>query len=765
MARPAHHTEEGVRELVAASPDALLLFTRVGDPGAAAGFALTELNSQAEQFLGCPRDRAIGVTLETLLPDAPAGLVDTCRTVLQTGEPHEEDAELTDGAGVSRSVRRRVARVGTGVAITICDLTEVRRTEASLRESEERFRRIVEDATDGIYRIDPRGIFLYANPVVSRVLGVAGESVVGRLYLDFVRPDHRMEAIELYSRQIRDRIPLTYWEFPALRADGREVWIGQNVQVELEGDEVTALFAVARDVTARRATEEALRESEARHRFLAEHSTDMLVRVDRNGRLTYVSPVCRALLGYEPEEMIGRGIDAVCHPDDLAAAREAHARVAATGGVETGTVRMRRKDGTEVPFEITRQGIVEPDTREVSGIFAIARDITERRRLEEELRHAQKMEAVGQLAGGVAHDFNNLLTAIRGFSDVLFESIRPDDPRRADVLEICKATDRAATLTRQLLAFSRRQVLRPEPLSLNTIAADLARILARLLGERITVRTQFDPALGTVMADPGQLEQVLLNLALNARDAMSERGGVLTIETADVVVDADRDRHRAPGRYAALRVSDEGHGMSPEVRERLFEPFFTTKQRGKGTGLGLSMAYGIVTQSGGFITVDSAPGQGATFTIHLPVADRQPDRTRQTPPRVHPVTSGTGTILVAEDSDGVLALAERILVQAGYTVLTARDGAEALEISRGYAGTIDLLLTDVMMPYMNGGELARVFSVERPDAAVALMSGYVDEAALRRTLDDPDVPILHKPFSATTLLERVRAILVTDERA
>jgi two-component system, cell cycle sensor histidine kinase and response regulator CckA len=749
---------------IAASLDAFFLLEAVRDAtGAIADFRLVELNRRGEVLLGRSREALIGRPLTELLQRVrESRLLDRAIGVVETGVSLVEELWVR-GSGVEAEwIQHQIVKLDDGLAVTTRDITEQKRVEASLRASEERYRLLVESATDGIYRIDPRGIFTYANPVASRVLGMGEDTIVGRTYLDFVRPDYRMDAIEMYTRQIRDRVPVTYWEFPALRTDGREVWVGQNVQVEERDGRVVALIAVARDITAHRAMEEALRESEERYRFVAEHSHDMLARLSLDGRFLYVSAVCDALLGFSAAELTGRRFEELCDADDVPALRAVHERLVARGGVETTTVRMRGRDNREVWFETTHQTIVDDATRAVTGFLTVSRDVSERRRLEEDLRHVQKMEAVGQLAGGVAHDFNNLLTAIRGFSDVLFQSIRADDPRRADVLEICKATDRAATLTRQLLAFSRRQVMRPEPLDLNVVVTDLARILQRLLGEGITVAPLLGERLPIVRADPGQMEQVLLNLALNARDAMGERGGTLTIETAVEEVPAATDARHAPGRYAVLRVTDTGTGMTPDVRARLFEPFFTTKARGRGTGLGLSMVYGIVTQSGGFITVDSAPGQGACFAIHLPAAAAAAagEPAHPSVPRSRVVTRGSGTILIAEDSEGVLVLAQRILRDAGYTVLAARDGIEALEVARHHSGEIDLLLTDVMMPRMNGGELARAFAAERPDAVIAIMSGYMDENALRRTLDDPEMPILQKPFSASTLVERIRTLLV-----
>jgi PAS domain S-box-containing protein len=608
--------------------------------GAVTDFELVELNEPGEALLGQPRAKLEGRRLTAIVPRAAeAGFLARCLGVLETGEPYVGEVRVRDSAVDARWVLQQVVRVDDGLALTVRDISDRKAVEESLRASEERYRLLVETATDAIYRIDPRGIFTYANPVAGRVLGVGEGGLVGRSYLDFVRPDHRAEGTALYSRQIATRVPVTYWEFPALRADGREVWVGQNVQIE-----------------------------------------------ERDGLVT--------------------------------------------------------------------------------GLSAVARDITDRRRLEEDLRHVQKMEAVGQLAGGVAHDFNNLLTAIRGYSDVLLQSLAADDARRADVLEISNATDRAAVLTRQLLTFSRRQVMQLESLSLNTVVSDLARTLDRMLGPTITVQTTLDQDLAIVRADPGQMEQVLLNLALNARDAMAPAGGTLRIETATVEVAAAPDVRHAPGRYAVLRVSDTGSGMTSEVRDRMFEPFFTTKARGRGTGLGLAMVYGIVTQCGGFITVDSSPGKGAVLALHLPAAAAvRVEPALPAVARVRPAGKGQGTILVAEDSEGVLTLTERVLREQGYTVLTAHDGVEALDVSRAHPGDIDLLLTDVMMPRMNGGELARAFAAERPGAVVAIMSGYMDEDSLRRTLDNRDTPVLQKPFAASTLVSRVHEILFSQSAA
>jgi two-component system cell cycle sensor histidine kinase/response regulator CckA len=746
---------------IAASLDAFFLCETVRDAaGTIRDFKIVELNERGELFLGRERVDLLGQLVCDILPSIRQhGFLDQLIHVVESGESLEDELEVIDEQRERRWVRHQVVRVEDGVAITSRDITARKQVQESLAASEARFRHLVESASDGIYRIDTHGIFTYANPVASRLLGFTDDQsgIVGRLYLDFVRRDYHKQGIELYKRQVAERIPVTYWEFPAIAVDGRELWIGQNVHIEQRNGSVTSLFAVARDITERKNAELALRESEERHRFLAENSTDMLSRQAPNGTVFYASPVCMTLLGYPAEQIVGTSVFNYCHPDDLEAVRAASARLLGHEGIETMTYRVRRHDGRFVWFESTSQAVRDPKTGLVAEVLSVSRDVTERRHLEEELRQAQKMDAVGQLAGGVAHDFNNLLTAIRGFSDLLARSIEPGDPRRRDVAEIMKATERAAALTRQLLAFSKRQVLRLEPLSVNVIVDDMTKIIRRLLGDAIQVETVLEPSVWTVRADPGQLEQVLLNLALNARDAMTA-GGSLGIVTRNAeVLPTPGDAVIAPGRYVVIEVKDSGSGMTDETRARVFEPFFTTKDPNGRPGLGLATVYGIIMQSGGHISVASSLGEGTTFTIHLPAAANETNgssRTGSPTPR-----SSTGNvILIAEDNEGVRALTVRLLADAGYNVVEGCDGVDALDTLKGLAEPVDLLISDVMMPRMNGGELVSHFHRIQPGTPVLLMSGFMDEDAVRRSFANPDA-ILPKPFTAEALLGRVKELI------
>jgi two-component system, cell cycle sensor histidine kinase and response regulator CckA len=758
--------ENRFRGAIAASLDAFFLCESVrDDSGAIVDFRLVELNERGEALLGRSRLDLVGRLVCDVLPTfRDSGFLAQLTQVVETGDSFDDDVQVEDDRGEKRWIRHQAVRVEDGVAITSRDITKRRHVEESLLQSEARFRHLVESASDGIYRIDTHGVFTYANPIVSRLLGCGPDDagIMGRMYLEFVRRDYHEQGIALYKRQVNERIPVTYWEFPAVTLDGRELWVGQNVHIEQRNGWVTSLFAVARDITERKRAELALRESEARYRFLTEHSTDMLSRHGADGTIIYASPVCFTLLGYTVGDLVGNSMFEYCHPDDLEAMRAATARLIGHQGAETLTYRARRRDGSYVWLETTSQAIRDPKSGLVGEVLSVSRDITERRRLEEELRQAQKMDAVGQLAGGVAHDFNNLLTTIRGFADLLARSFEADDARRKDAAEILKATERAASLTRQLLAFSKRQVLRIEALSVNAIVVDMVKIIRRLLGDSIRVDMALEPT-WTVRADPGQLEQVLLNLALNARDAMP-RGGMLRVATRNVEVAPVNapDTIVPAGKYVLLEMQDTGTGMSDETRARVFEPFFTTKDPTGRSGLGLATVYGIVSQSGGHISVTSSLGSGTTFSIHLPAtttASSAGERGSGTAPH----SAAGNVILIAEDNEGVRALTVRILTGAGYRVFEGCDGVDALDTLRSLPEPVDLLISDVMMPRMNGSELTAQFQRLQPGTPILLISGFMEEEAVHRALNEPGA-ILAKPFTPDALLSRVRELIGVPAR-
>ena len=523
--------------------------------------------------------------------------------------------------------------------------------------------------------------------------------------------------------------------------------------------EMSHLIATIEQALRKQRVSQALLESEERYRLVTENITDAVFLLDNDGRLVWSNPRGLEITGYDEEELRGRSPLSLFSPSGAAALQ---------AGMEagwTGENRARffeteiiRRDGTHLLAEAQVSSVLK-DGRPVARL-TVLRDITERKKLEDQLRQAQKMEAIGRLAGGVAHDFNNLLTVIGGRCHLIIHSLPAGHPLRRDIELIRGASERAAQLTHQLLAFSRRQVLEAKVLDLNATVVGIEPLLRRMIGEDIQVVIKPSEGLGRVKADPGQVEQVILNLAVNARDAMP-RGGRLTLETANVD-GPDGDgvgvSNRTPGRYVVLAVSDTGIGMSAEVQAHIFEPFFTTKDPGKGTGLGLSTVYGIVQQSGGHIAVRSEPGHGTTFRIYLPRVDAAPV-SDQAPPEVAATPRGTETVLLVEDDEALRTLAKEILTVLGYTVLEAGHPADAIRIAQSHGETIHLLLTDVVMPQMNGRQLAETLAAARPDLKVLYMSGYTAGTIGADGILETGVQFLQKPFTPLSLGRKVREVL------
>jgi len=519
-----------------------------------------------------------------------------------------------------------------------------------------------------------------------------------------------------------------------------------------------------KEVTEHKLTEEALRESEKRYRLLFESNPFPMWVYDLDA-LTFLAVNEAAIrhYGYSREEFLGMTIRDI-RPAEASASQSENDSNASGGNNQTGSWRHRKKDGTIIDVEITSHRLIF-DERNAEVV--LASDITERKRAEEtlnateeQLRQSQKMEAVGKLAGGVAHDFNNLLTAISGHSELSLRRLGADDPLRRNVEVIKSASDRAAALTRQLLAFSRKQVLQPKVLDLNDVVVETNKLLRRLIGEDIDLLTVLEPSLGKIKADPGQIGQVLMNLSVNARDAMP-RCGKLTIETSNIYIDEEYARRHVsvtPGWYVMLAVSDTGCGMDDATRERIFEPFFTTKEVGKGTGLGLSTVFGIVKQSGGNIWVYSEVGRGTTFKIYLPRTDKTVE-TFEASSNHDEAPAGTETVLLVEDEEIVRDMTHEILRMSGYHVLESSRGSEALAVCEQHKGPIHLMLTDVVMPQMSGRELAERLMPLRPEMRVLYMSGYTDDAIVHHGVLDEGMAFIEKPFTPNALARKVRESL------
>ncbi len=506
---------------------------------------------------------------------------------------------------------------------------------------------------------------------------------------------------------------------------------------------------------------EILQKSEKMLGAILESASQAILSVDRFGRIVLANTRTEQMFGYRREELLGATIEILLP----AGSRDGHVK-SRENYFEKPRVRPmgigldlcgRKKDGTEFPVEISLSYIETED-----GTFAIAfvTDITARKKLEEQLLHSQKMEAVGRLAGGVAHDFNNMLTIISGYNRMLLNQLSPIDPLRGYAEEVLKAADRAGALTNQLLAFSRRQVLQPRVLSANTLIAGAEKMLRRLIGEDIQMLIRPSPDAGNLRADPGQIEQVIFNLVVNARDAMPA-GGRITIETARAHLDKQYAKTHLgvePGEYVLIAVSDTGHGMDAETKRHIFEPFFTTKEQGKGTGLGLATVYGIVKQSGGDIWVYSEPGKGTTFKVYFPRVE-EPEPGASLSAQSPGTRRGTETILVVEDEQGVRELIAEMLRQQGYNVLKAADGAEAIRISEQHSGPIHMLLTDVVMPHMSGKQLADTLLAARASLKVLYLSGYTENTVVHHGVLNPELEFLGKPFTQEGLAKKVREVL------
>ena len=571
------------------------------------------------------------------------------------------------------------------------------------------------------------------------------------MLLDLSLPDERGIETLVRARARAPKVPIVVLTglddeglaVKAVRAGAQDYLVKGRVDGDL-------LIRSMRYAAERGRAVEALERREEHYRSLIENSLDLVSIVNADGTIRYASPSHERVLGYRLDELVGRNVLDFVHASDVAQVQEALHEVDPARAVEC---RFRHQDGSWRMLESFGRNLSHLPG--VAGVVVNSRDVTERKRLEEQLHHSQRLEAMGRLAGGVAHDFNNLLMIISGYSQMLLDSMHAGDPARPDLEQVVKASERATDLTRQLLAFGRRQVVRLSMLNLNTLVQDMDRMLRRVMGEDIELVTQLAPDLHAVRADPGQIEQVIVNMAVNARDAMPS-GGRLTLETANCSVSEEGGRlHVAPkaGEYVMLSMIDNGPGMDAQVVSRVFEPFFTTKEH--GTGLGLSTSYGIIKQSGGDIWVESKPGSGTTFRIYLPAA--QPERQESRAPEASAVLRGTETILLVEDEDGVRRVLETMLTRHGYRVLCSNSSEDAIALSQRHAEHIDLLVTDVVMPGMSGRKMADLLIEQRPDMKVLFVSGYGD------TIDvGGKTSFLQKPFTADQLALKIREVLQKD---
>lgn len=623
-------------------------------------------------------------------------------------------------------------------------------------EPQEKYARIVHASPDAItLRSLPDRRYIEVNEGFVRLTGYSAEEVLGKTPAEinlWVEDQPHRATLQMIESQGQ----VTGEEFP-FRTKSGEIRYGRVSAVRVLIDGQPCVLSVTHDITDRKLAEARLQESEAHFRSLIDDAPYGIYRVTLDGQLLTVNPALVSMLGYSSaDELKQRNLEKDIYRDPQVRQRLVK-DYKLKGGFRALDAEWRRKDGSIIAVRMTGRPVLATDNS-IAYFEVFAEDMTERRSLERQLVQSQKMEAIGRLAGGIAHDFNNLLSVILGHSEILDQAMGNNSRYRKSVEATRQAAERAASLTMQLLAFSRKQVIAPTVIDLNACVADIQKLLARVIGEDIELSIKSQRGLGRVKADPGQLGQVLMNLAVNSRDAMPT-GGKLAIETANADLDDTYVRQHLgakPGPYVMLAVSDTGIGMDSHTLSRIFEPFFTTKELGKGTGLGLSMVYGIIKQNNGYIMAYSEPGRGTTFKIYFPRTDEGLSALQKPHAKV---LGGSETILVVEDEPTLRDLACILLEEAGYSVLEAADAEAALAIVKDPQRNIDLLLTDVVMPHLDGRELAAQVLALRPALKVLYMSGYTDDVIVHRGVLQQGTMLVQKPFTKNTLLQKVRETL------
>lgn len=727
-----------------------------------------EVNNAAVERYGCSRDEFLHTLLTDIYPpeDLPHLLEDVART--GTGVPHSgewrhlhKDGRLTDVEVICYSLES-VGREAQMVLVH--DITNHSLAEQALRQAERKYRLIFEEATVGMYQSTPDGRLLSVNPAMARMFGFDTPaeliaSISNTHFQPYVDPARHRES----ERLLREQGVVKHFELQIERKDGSRVWLWTNAQAVREGNVIVRHEGIFEDITDRKLLEDQLLQAQQKYRDIVENAVVGIFQSTPEGRYITVNPAMANMLGYDsPHELVASITDITQQVYVDPESREQLKRIAREQGVAANfECQAYRKDGSKMWLCANVRAIFQDGV--LVRYEGMNEDVTARKLLEDELRQAQRMEAIGQMAGGIAHDFNNTLSIITGYSDLLQTKLPTGDPTHGHAEEIAKAARRASALIRQLLTFSRKQVIQPVVLDLNAATREFEKMLHHLIPENIEITFRRSPDLGRVKMDSGQVEQVLMNLAVNARDAMPQ-GGRLCIETANIELDETQARPNVtPGSYVLLSVSDTGCGMDKETQLHIFEPFFTTKGVGKGTGLGLSTVYGIARQNSGYVRAFSALGQGSTFRLYLP---RLGDAIKVSLPSivVETIHLGTETVLVVEDEEPLRVLVRICLEGNGYRVLEAPSAPVALELAEKHGGRIDLLLTDVVMPGMSGRELAQRLTA-RHGVKVLYMSGYNNDLIDHDGILDRDTVLLEKPFTLHSLLTKVYEVLHTGKSA
>ena len=728
-------------------------------------FTIIYWNHFAEKFYGIQSSDAVGQPVTEVIWLYPEA------------EPWDEIKERTQSLGKWRGESSHLIKDGHRFLVDcsikqfhlsdVGDWVSIAVVKESINESERQFEKLTQEASTGIF-IHEDGVIKFANNKCAEVVGFGPHEVekfIGTNILSFIHPDDRSLVAKRIAQRLNGGDPPPRYEIRVITQKGETVWVDLLVKL-IEQNGKSAIMGHLVDITQQKNAEEALREGKERYRALTENTTDITVIVSSNGYFNYVSPSAINSYGFEIEELIGKKGNNFLHTDDhlkiMAALKKAEISPGTSIPIEC--FRIRTKQGSWMYLE----GLVVClyDLPSINGIVFNGRDITdkkkaddEKEKLEDQLRQSQKMEAIGRLAGGIAHDFNNILTAINGYSEMVASSLSKTDPHYKDIQEILGAGLRATGLINQLLAFSRKQVIAPRVIQLNLVINHSQKMLKRIIGEDINLVFHSEKKLWRIKADPAQIDQVLINMAVNSRDAMPQ-GGKLSIVTSNVIMgDKSKDNigKDQSSEFVLIEFTDNGVGMDEDTLEHIFEPFFSTKKQGEGTGLGLATLYGIVEQNHGFVDVFSKPGSGTTFRLYFP---RVKDDIELNPKSQLPsLPNGDETVLLVEDEEMVRDLVTRILEKYGYKVISAQDGLDAYLQNEKIEEKIDLLLTDVVMPNMNGQELWSKISVLRPEIRVLFMSGYSRDVIAKHGILDADTNFIHKPFSMESFVRKVRDVL------
>ncbi len=757
-------SEEYQRAMIACSPVALYSVDLNGN--------VTAWNESAERVFGWTAEEAIGGPLP-IVPEGKSEEFNKLRKLIMSGHSfvgkevarRRKDGTLFYGSLSAAPIRDAAGRI-IGIMGAMEDISERKHAEEALKESEEKYRLLAENSEDVIFTLDMNLRYTYISPSVKTLRGFAVSEIIGRSIAESLKPESLTLAQKTLSEELalekgknRGRRPAKMIELEMLCRDGSTVWTEVKTSFLRDKEKKpVGILGVTRDISGRRQAERALRESEQHLKAIFESNANPIVVYDAKGFPQYLNPAFTEVFGWTLDELEGRPIPFVTEDEKRVTAAKIEEIYTHGRPVKFATKRLT-KDGDTLEV-IVGAALIKGFEGKGKGMVVNLTDISEQKKLETQLRQAQKMESIGRLAGGVAHDYNNMLGVILGYTEIALDSVEPEAPLHGYLEQILSAANRSSEITRQLLAFARRQTIAPRVIDLNETVEGMLKMLRRLIGEDIDLLWKPAATLWPVKMDPAQLDQILANLCVNARDAISGVGGI-TIETAEFVMDqaycADHPGF-VPGEFAMLAVSDDGSGMEKEVLDNLFEPFFTTKDADHGTGLGLAMVYGIVKQNNGFISVYSEPGQGTTFRIYLP--RYLSGKGEQEVVAEKKIAAGRGeTVLLVEDELAILQLGKMMLERLGYAVLEATTPTEALALAEKHTGKIHLLLTDVVMPDMNGRELADRLQSLYPEIQTLFMSGYTANVIAHRGVLDEGVDFLQKPFSQQELAVKVREAL------